>query len=916
MDKNLLEKIFRYNIYWLSDQKNFGDVVVQKVEGLEEKLANKFFTGEQLRDFRYQKNTPSYIKGSLIDNANSLALKESLRSKLFEADIAEQFLELSDYCIVNDFMRYKECGEDRLSRPLITFIAPKETADKLRYLNKQELKYEYLSMEYKNIQDAVNEKRKDKPDMYRFNTMSDKFNNYLKQSVPDGNGDYFYYIPTELGKIKVTDKERIRVKDNFGELRTEFASKRTTYFSAESDIRDSRKEIDKIEKDKNKSKSDKEEEVKKIKEDIEKKQKDLKEFGKDLRLQEIKRSLSQLVVKDEYRLLSDHEYKELMERFKTRTEAKLKVKIDLEDWCFCVVFSPLWCDNQHIPPDKTKVSLLQYLVNNPDDIRSSFNSKENSDSIDLTLLYFLTTTFQQPKISQVDSFYKLGELDNFNIVMTSFRKYPNGGYWVKKIVKEEGIFKEKTEGPYTLKEAEIRVAILKNIMSLRGVEIAKVFTFRELVCDNNLLDIDSNGEIDKYVKIKNRYSPPKGSSLFCLIKGYVEVVYFDRTTLTKKFRKFSDHAINAGMKYFGTMDYLIYYNPDSNSSVRKAGEIKQLLINKDEYTSDHFLWLIDSVLGKENKRGTEPDVLPFSILSEFQKKGKIEYEGLEKLYTLIENYECPDNRLGISFDNFIEAIGEEYISTYRNKDYDIRKELRVGVLENMLDEKEKKFRISKSYNNTWEVGMHRFREKLKDIKLISVKDIKDCTGYLEVKFKDRKDKSWDIDKLNLISNDQFFNNETVLICLTLFISKAFGVKTVILDNREKSIECDPSIMIYYYHIYYLGTGNFEMFEEIGFMIENYSEYKEVLDSLKTRTLLNFAIQNKLDMKIDKKIENFTIEEFCRDYINTNRCYSKNNLTILKEISKFIHNIITLNVFIDLDGISFDHLKQYIKSSKF
>ena len=39
-------------------------------------------------------------------------------------------------------------------------------------------------------------------------------------------------------------------------------------------------------------------------------------------------------------------------------------------------------------------------------------------------------------------------------------------------------------------------------------------------------------------------------------------------------------------------------------------------------------------------------------------------------------------------------------------------------------------------------------------------------------------------KLNLISNDQFFNNETVLICLTLFVSKAFGVKTVILDNRE------------------------------------------------------------------------------------------------------------------------------------
>ena len=916
MDKNLQEKIFRYNIYWLSDQKKFGDVFIQKVEGAAERLAERFFSGEELRDHRYQKSIPNYIKGSLIDNENSLALKESLRSKVFQSDISEQFLNLSDYCVVNDFMRYKECEEDLLSRPLITFIAPKETATKLKYLDKQELKYEYLSLDYKNLQDSVEEKRKNKPDMYRFNTMSDKFNNFVKQAVPDGNGDYFYYIPTELGKIRITDKQRIRVKDNFGTLRAQFASKRTQYFATQSSIKDERKEIEKIEKDNVKSKLDKEEEIKKLKESIEKKIKDLKDFGKDLESENLRRSLSQLVVKDEYRLLSDYEYKGIMERFKTRAETKLNVKIDLEDWSFCIVFSPLWCDNQNIPPEKSKVSLLQYLVNNPSDINSSFNVKENSASIDFTLLYFLTSTFQQPKISQVDSFYKLGELDNFNIVMTAFRKYPNGGYWVKKIVKEEGIFKEKTEGPYTMKEAEIRTEILKNIMTLEDLEVANVFTFKELVCDNNLLDLDSDSQIDRYVSIKNRYSPPKGSALFCLIKGYTEVVYFDKTTLTKKFRKFSDHAINAGMKYFGTLDYLIYYNPDSNSSVRKAGEIKQLLLDKEDYTSDHFLWLIDAVLGKENKRGEEPDVLPFNILSAFQKKGKIEYEGLEKLYTLIENYECPDNRLGISFDNFTEAIGEEYISTYRNKDYDIRKELRVGVLENMLDEKEKKFRISKSYNNTWEVGMHRFREKLKDIKLISVKDIKDCAGYLEVKFKDRKDKSWDIDKLNLISNDQFFNNETVLICLTLFVSKAFGVKTVILDNREKSLDCDTSIMIHYYHIYYLGKGNFETFEEIGFMIENYSEYKVLLDSLKQVTLINFAIENKLDMKIDKQIENFTIEQFCKEYIDSDICYSKNNLEILNEISNYIQTIIRLNVFIDLDGISFEHLKQYIKSSKF
>ena len=483
-------------------------------------------------------------------------------------------------------------------------------------------------------------------------------------------------------------------------------------------------------------------------------------------------------------------------------------------------------------------------------------------------------------------------------------------------MKEDKVFKEKTEGPYSMKDAEIRVAILKNIMTLKGVEVAKYYSFKDIVCGNNLLDLESDGSIDQYVSVKNRYSPPKGSSLFCLTKGYIDVIYFDKKTLTKKFRKFSDHAINAGMSYFGTLEYLIYYNPDKNSSIRKAGELKKLLMEKDNYSNDSFLWLIDSVLGKKNKRGTEPDFLPFNILSEFEKKGKIDYEGLEKLYDMIKNYECPDNRLGISFDNFVEAIGDDYISTYRNTDFDVRKELRVGVIQGMTDDKEKKFKIIKNYDKTWEVGMHRFRKKLRDIKLISVKNIEDCTGYLEINFKDKKDKSWDIDKLNLISNDQFFNNETVLISLTLFVSKCFGVKTVILDNRFKPTDCDTNIMIHYYHIYYLAVGNFKTFEELGFNIINKEEYQELLDSIRNNTIRDFVIHTKLQVKVDKQVENFTLQQFCQEYLDSSRCSSKNNLTILNKISSYIESLEPLTIFIDLDEVTLDHLKQYIKSSKY
>ena len=108
---------------------------------------------------------------------------------------------------------------------------------------------------------------------------------------------------------------------------------------------------------------------------------------------------------------------------KLGAETKLNVKIDLDEWSFCIVFSPLWCDNETIPNNRTALSLLRYLVNNPSDILSSFNKKENSASIDFSLLYYLSSTFKQPKISQIDSFYKLGELNNFNIVLRAFKEY-------------------------------------------------------------------------------------------------------------------------------------------------------------------------------------------------------------------------------------------------------------------------------------------------------------------------------------------------------------------------------------------------------------------------------------------------------------------------------------------------------------
>lgn len=903
-DNEVLKKIFTYNIYWLRDEKTMGDTVIQKIEDFTEKGAKKLLGGKEYRDFLGRKGVPDYIKGSLIDNAASASLKESLRFKFFSPNIIDQFLKTSQHCIVNDFMRYDQCNDERLSRPLITFITTKENADKLKYLDKQNVKFEYLSMDYTTIRFAgKDEKRKEKVlNRLKYRTQSDRFQNFVLKSVEDPRTkEYFFYIPTELGRVRITDRDRIKVRGIFNKEKKVLDENNLKIKNAERELEKAKLELRLNPNDKGT-----EDYIKVTEEQIK---------GLKNAFNQNNEKLRQLSVTDEYTIHPDYYYKKILERFKFRAENKLNVKIDLTEWSFCIVFSPLWCDVEHIPrSQKGGLDFLRYLVSDTTDLKKvykNFNTKENSSAIDYSLLTYLDFAFKQPKVSQAEFFDKIGELKDFNIIMRAFREFPNGGYWVKKIVKENGIFKEKTEGPYSMKDAETKVKISQNIMSLKGVKTARMFEFKELACNDNLLALEEGDAIEKYVKVKDRFSPPPGAKLFCLIKGYTEVVFFEKQILTERFKKFSDYAINSGMNYVSIFDYLIYYNPDSTTSIRRVGELKQLLRDRDRYVEEEFLWLIDEIEGKEIKRGKEPSFKPFKILSEYEKNGKMEYKGLMKLYKNIENYECSDDRLTISFDNFKQAVGTDNVFNYKDPDFNIKSEISLGIVQDDKDEKIKKFRIMKNFDGTWEIGMHRIRKRLKDIHLISVKNIQDCKGYMELKFKNLKDKTWEVSKLNLISNDDFFNNEAVLICLTLFVSKCFGVRTVVLDNSLKSTECANNILLYYYYIYYIGIGNFRSFEEIGFMIENYSEFKEVIDGIKDLKIIDFVKDNKLSVKIPKDVSEFTLERFCKDYVTGEECFTKKNLIILNQISAYVHSKVDINIFIDLDEISFSHLLEYI-----
>ena len=54
-----------------------------------------------------------------------------------------------------------------------------------------------------------------------------------------------------------------------------------------------------------------------------------------------------------------------------------------------------------------------------------------------------------------------------------------------------------------------------------------------------------------------------------------------------------------------------------------------------------------------------------------------------------------------------------------------------------------------SFDNSYEIALKRFRKNFNDITLFSLNDIKDCEGYLNINFKNVKEKNWVISRLNL-----------------------------------------------------------------------------------------------------------------------------------------------------------------------
>ena len=237
--------------------------------------------------------------------------------------------------------------------------------------------------------------------------------------------------------------------------------------------------------------------------------------------------------------------------------------------------------------------------------------------------------------------------------------------------------------------------------------------------------------------------------------------------------------------------------------------------------------------------------------------------------------------------------------------------INMGVRSNEDDKLKKKVTIAKSATGKYKISMERIRKVLNDISLISISKMKDCTGTMNINFNNLSEKLWDKSRMDILSGDTRFNNETVLIALMLFIGKCFGLEKIILDTSKRTYECDQSIMYSHFHIYYLAERGMGKFRELTFGIEKEKSYKNIVEPLMDMTIFDFSINFSRKIKITNEIRDLKLSQFCKNFIEMKECPDKDMLILASEISDHIDAFTKLRVSSPVGSVEFSQLLEYI-----
>ena len=119
------------------------------------------------------------------------------------------------------------------------------------------------------------------------------------------------------------------------------------------------------------------------------------------------------------------------------------------------------------------------------------------------------------------------------------------------------------------------------------------------------------------------------------------------------------------------------------------------------------------------------------------------------------------------------------------------------------------------------------------------------------------------------------------------------------------------VLINHYTLHLLAYGNFEKFEDLGFMINDKSEVEDVIKVVKDETLSNFLTRNRTNSQISPDISNFTVSELAKAFLESEKCLDPKILPAIGLVSSILTSQLNLEIFNDLEERDFDFFEKFI-----
>ena len=491
--------------------------------------------------------------------------------------------------------------------------------------------------------------------------------------------------------------------------------------------------------------------------------------------------------------------------------------------------------------------------------------------------------------------------------MSAYKKFPNGGFWVKKVIQHLGVFQEAVLGPYTYDEANHLAERWKSIFKFEGKEVVKVLSFKDLLCNRK----SYIPEIDQ----KWRWKAPLGSGLICLIhKYYPFMAYTNEEAHDPSFQRFWAYAETAGITNLytkfkiqpsGNKELLIFYNPDDTVGYRRAYVAYKFLDNLVMARQSYVNWCMDTILGVEPE-----DERPLTVPGYIERLEKECYptnmdffkEQYEKEGNVIRNlfnklWKCsPDDKKTVTYlpDEKYEVIELDLVFGGAPEEMS-----RGGGIQRMLFERSgKKYNIIlNDYDDSFSIGVY-------DI------DTHKGTGEMIIHL---SPEGLDIDDETIfisrtLRDGRFFTKIDVIGGVLLFICKCLHMKKIwIKDKQDGKCPCGQELVALFINPVRYLAGYGSIYESLGFVNEQEEEMRKIVELYREKELPIVSEANTLE---DETVVNYLkIESLAKMYLDKS-CAYENMCSILTAVGDEISERISPIYHLNLEEMEMSYYKNF------